>query len=104
MKAFWVGLAATVSILAANSAMADGEEIAKANACLACHSVDKKIMGPAYKEVAAKYKGDKEAKTKLFDKIKKGGSGVWGAIPMPPNPTIKDADLKTVIDWILAAK
>jgi len=71
--------------------------------CQACHTVDKKLVGPSYKEVAAKYSGDAGAAAKLAQKIKSGGSGVWGAVPMPPN-NVPDADLKTVVDWILAQK
>ena len=69
----------------------------------ACHSADKKIVGPSYKEVAVKYAGDSGAHAKLEQKIKNGGSGVWGAIPMPPN-NVPDADLKTLVEWILATK
>jgi cytochrome c len=76
--------------------------LAKYN-CQACHTVDKKLVGPAYEEVAAKYKGDAAAPAKLEQKIKNGGSGVWGAIPMPPN-NVPDADLKTLVEWILAQK
>ena len=71
--------------------------------CTACHSVDKKLVGPSYKEVAAKYAGDTAAPAKLQQKIKNGGSGVWGAVPMPPN-NVPDADLKTLAAWILAQK
>lgn len=71
--------------------------------CQACHSVDKKLVGPAYKDVAAKYASDAGAATKLEQKIKNGGSGAWGAIPMPPN-NVPDADLKTLVEWILARK
>jgi cytochrome c len=71
--------------------------------CQACHTVDKKLVGPAYKEVAAKYAGDSTAPAKLEQKVKNGGGGVWGAIPMPPN-NVSDADLKTLVEWILALK
>ena len=71
--------------------------------CQGCHTVDKKLVGPAYKEVAAKYAGDGSALAKLEQKVKSGGSGVWGAIPMPPN-NVPDADLKTLVEWILAQK
>lgn len=83
-------------------AAAKGETLAKAKGCMACHSVDKKIVGPAYKEVAKKYKGDAKATTQLHDKVRKGGKGVWGQIPMPPQTAVSDADLKTIIAWILA--
>ncbi len=71
--------------------------------CQACHTVDKKLVGPTYKEIAAKYAGDSTALAKLEQKVKTGGSGVWGAIPMPPN-NVPDADLKTLVEWILALK
>jgi cytochrome c len=71
--------------------------------CQACHAVDKKLVGPAYKDVAAKYAGDAAAPAKLGQKIKNWGSGVWRAIPMPPN-NVSDADLKTLVEWILAQK
>lgn len=77
-------------------------EILNKNACLACHAVDKKLVGPAYQEVAAKYKGDANAAATLAKHIKEGSVGVWGQIPMPPNANVSDADIKTVVDWILA--
>ena len=83
---------------------AAGEDLIKKNGCTACHSIDKKLVGPAYVDVAAKYKGDASAPAKLFDKVKKGGSGVWGQVPMPPNPQVSDADLKTIIAYVLALK
>ena len=83
--------------------MAKGEALAKASNCLACHTVDKKLVGPAYKDVAKKYKDDKDAVEKLSKKVKAGGSGVWGPIPMPPNgPKVSDADIKTLVEWVLA--
>jgi cytochrome c len=71
--------------------------------CTACHTVSSKLVGPSYKEVAAKYAGDAGAAAKLEKKVKDGGSGVWGQIPMPPN-NVPDADLKTLVEWILAQK
>ena len=71
--------------------------------CQTCHTVDKKLVGPSYKEVAAKYAGDKAALAKLEEKVKQGGSGVWGPIPMPPN-AVPEADLKSLVEWILALK
>lgn len=83
--------------------MAKGEALAKASGCLVCHSVDKKVVGPAYKDVAKKYRSDKTAVDKLVKKVKMGGSGVWGTVPMPPNsPKVKDADIKTLVEWVLA--
>lgn len=79
------------------------QALAQKSGCLACHAVDKKILGPAYRDVAAKYKGQADAEAKLVAKVKKGGSGVWGPIPMPPmSPQIKDEDIKTLVKWVLA--
>ncbi|MGZ5037998.1 MAG: c-type cytochrome [Usitatibacter sp.] len=89
--------------LAALPALAN-EELAKKSGCMACHAVDKKVVGPAYKEVAAKYKGDKDAEAKLAKKVKEGGVGVWGQVPMPPNSTVKDEDIKTLVKWVLSQK
>ena len=83
---------------------AANEELAKKNACTACHAVDKKVVGPAFKEVAAKYKGDKTAEAKLVDKVKKGGVGVWGQVPMPPNSAVSDKDIQTLVKWVLSLK
>src|SRR5262245_2622816 len=80
------------------------EELAKKHGCMACHAVDKKLVGPSYKDVAAKYRGDKGAEAKLFDKVKKGGTGVWGTVPMPPNAHVPDADVKTLVKWVLSQK
>jgi cytochrome c len=75
-----------------------------ANACLACHQTDKRVVGPSFREVAAKYGADAGAMNKLATKIKQGGSGVWGAAPMPPNPVLSDADLQQLVSWILRQK
>jgi cytochrome c len=80
------------------------EELAKKHNCLVCHTVDKKMVGPSYKEVAAKYRADKGADAKLFDKVKKGGTGAWGQIPMPPNAAVPDADIKALVKWVLSQK
>ena len=105
MRALLIGLFSVMAMASAN-ALADakaGEALAKKDGCFVCHTVDNKLVGPAYKEVAAKYKGDKSAEAKLVEKVKKGGSGVWGQIPMPPNfPQVKDEDIKTIVQWILS--
>ena len=80
------------------------DALAKKHNCLVCHTVDKKVIGPSYKEVAAKYRGDKAAGAKLFEKVKKGGQGAWGQVPMPPNATVPDADIKALVKWILSQK
>jgi cytochrome c len=79
------------------------EQLAQKGLCMGCHAKDKKMVGPAYSEVAAKYKDQKDAVAKLSEKVRKGGTGVWGQIPMPPNGTDKlsDAELKSVVEWIL---
>lgn len=82
--------------------MAAGLSLAKASACLTCHGVDKKIIGPGFKEIALRYKGDSGAAARLTEKVKAGGGGVWGAVPMPPNPQVKAEDIKTLVYWVLA--
>ena len=104
MKIAAVVLAAA-GLLVTGAVQADaGEDLVKKSGCTACHSNDKKIVGPAYKEVAVKYKSDAGAAAKLAEKVKKGGQGAWGPVPMPPNPAVSDADLKTMIAYILALK
>lgn len=80
------------------------DELAKKHACFACHTVDKKMVGPSYKEVAAKYRNDKAAPAKLAEKVKKGSQGVWGNVPMPPNTAVPDADVNALVKWILSQK
>src|SRR5258706_10203005 len=101
MKIALIVGAACAGLMVAGAANAS-LELAQKNNCMSCHAVDKKVVGPAYKEVAAKYKGDKTAEAKLIQKVKKGGAGVWGQVPMPPNATVKDEDIKTLVKWILA--
>ena len=95
---------AAIAVSAAALPATANEELAKKNACTACHAIDKKVVGPAFKEVAAKYRTDKGAEAKLIDKVKKGGVGVWGQVPMPPNATVKDEDIKALVKWILSLK
>lgn len=102
-------LLATAVLLAAGSAQAAldnaaAEAMMKKDGCAACHAIDKKVVGPAYQEVAAKYMGDPKAAAMLIDKVKKGGMGVWGQIPMPPNAQVSDADIKDLVAWILTLK
>ena len=80
------------------------EELAKKYNCLACHQTDKKLVGPSYKDVAAKYAKDKDAVAKLAEKIQKGGTGVWGQIPMPANPQVNADEAKTLATWVLTVK
>ena len=96
MKALVLALAGAAFALPAQA----DEALAKKHNCLACHTVDKKLVGPAYKEIAKKYKGQNVA-AKLEEKVKKGGQGAWGPVPMPPNPAVPDADIKKLVDWIV---
>lgn len=102
MKYFLVA-AIVFGAMISNAALAS-EQLAKEKNCLACHAVENKLVGPGYKEVAAKYKSDKTAEDKLASKIMKGGSGVWGQIPMPANPQVSAAEAKTLVKWILSLK
>ncbi|HNW02381.1 MAG TPA: c-type cytochrome [Burkholderiaceae bacterium] len=96
-------IAIAVAVTAAAPAFAD-QALATAKNCMACHAVDKKLVGPAYKEVAAKYAADKSAADKLAVKILKGGSGVWGAVPMPANAQVNEAEAKKLAAWVLSQK
>jgi cytochrome c len=108
MKAILVSLAGAALLAsgAAHAALdnAKAEAMMKKDGCAACHAVDKKLVGPAYVDVAAKYKNDKNAVATLTKKVKEGGSGVWGQIPMPPNAAAPEADIKELVTWILALK
>jgi cytochrome c len=107
MKRYGTLLAAGLFVASGANAALDNkaaEELMKKDGCAACHAIDKKVVGPAYQDVAAKYKGDASAAAKLADKVKKGGSGVWGPIPMPPNAQVSDGDIKNLVDWILTLK
>ena len=92
-------LLVTVALMS-GSALAD-QALAAAKNCMACHAIDKKLVGPSYKEVAKKYTGQKDAVDKLATKIIKGGSGAWGAIPMPANPQVNEADAKKIAGWVM---
>ncbi|MBE9608603.1 c-type cytochrome [Chitinilyticum piscinae] len=103
MKVMMSLLAAAGVLLAGSAMAANPADLAKSKACMACHAIDKKLVGPAYKDVAAKYKGDKGAVAKLATKIQKGGSGVWGSMAMPAN-AVTDAEAKQLAEWVLAQK
>lgn len=94
---------ASLALTAAHPVLAD-QALATSKNCMACHAVDRKLVGPAFKDVAAKYAGQKDAADKLAAKILKGGSGVWGAVPMPANPQVNEADAKKLAGWILGQK
>jgi len=91
------------SALVAGPAFANADLAQKKN-CMACHAVDKKLVGPAYKDVATKYAGQKDAVDKLAVKVIKGGAGVWGPVPMPANTAVSDAEAKQLVQWILSQK
>ena len=93
--------AAAIATTACAPAFANPDLAQKKN-CMACHAADKKLVGPSYKDVAAKYSGQKDAADKLAQKIMKGGSGVWGAIPMPANPQVSEAEAKQLALWVLS--
>lgn len=97
----WISIAAVALATLSQSAFAS-KELAQKNACLACHAVDKKLVGPAYQEVAKKYAGQKDAETTLAASIKAGGSGKWGPVPMPVQAALSEADAKTLASWVLA--
>jgi cytochrome c len=105
MKKILIAIAALAGIFAGGAAhavdAAKAKQLAQKYNCLACHAEDKKLVGPAYKEIAKKYKGDAGAEAKLIAKVKSGGGGVWGSIPMPPN-NVPDGDIKTIVEWVMS--
>ncbi|NBX56359.1 MAG: cytochrome C' [Betaproteobacteria bacterium] len=96
-------MATLISVALSSAAMAD-QKLAGAKNCLGCHAVGTTVVGPAFKDVAKKYAGDKEAAATLANKIRAGGGGVWGAVPMPANPQVSEAEAKTLTAWILGLK
>ena len=99
--------AAAAATLAAGAHAADAkanEALAAASGCLACHTAEKRLVGPSFKEIADRYRQDKSAETNLMQKVKAGGKGEWGDIPMPPNAHVKDADIRILAQWILSTK
>ena len=105
MKRLLVSIAGAALIAAGGAQAQSADELLKKHGCTACHLIDKKLVGPPYMEVAAKYKGDAKAPAMLMEKVKKGGVGNWGKdIPMPPNPHVPDADIKTMVTYVLGLK
>lgn len=96
-------LCLAVGVLASNGALASAD-LAKSKNCMACHAVATKLVGPAFKDVAVKYAGQKDAEEKMTQKIIKGGSGVWGAVPMPANPQLTEAESQSLAKWVLSQK
>ena len=109
MKARWMSVSAAAVLMFGASQVASADanlDLAKKSGCMACHAIDKKVVGPAWKDVAAKYKGDAGARDLLITKVKKGGKGAWtdvtGGVPMPPySPRVADADIETLVDFIM---
>ena len=99
-----LALIATALAAAASLPAFANEDLAKKKNCMACHATDKKLVGPSYKDVAKKYAGQKDAVDKLAAKVTKGGSGVWGAVPMPANPQVSEAEAKQLVQWVLGLK
>ncbi len=100
-----VALLIAVSGLAAALPAQANEALAKKYACVACHNVKgAKTVGPTYEQVAKKYAGQKDAEAKLVDKVRKGGQGVWGQTPMPPNAAVPEADVRALVKWVLSIK
>ncbi len=99
-----LGLAVLMSTLVVTAPAFADEALAKSKNCLACHAIDKKVVGPAYKDVAKKYTGQKDAADKLAGKIRAGGSGVWGPVPMPANTQVSEAEAKKLSAWVLSLK
>ncbi|MBW7860644.1 MAG: c-type cytochrome [Rhodocyclaceae bacterium] len=97
-----VAVLTAVGLLSAAPAFAD-EALAKSKNCMACHAVDKKLVGPSYKDIAAKYAGQ-DVVAQLVTKVQKGGSGVWGPVPMPPNAAVNAEDAKKLVEWVLTLK
>ena len=97
-------LFALVAIVGLTAPALADQALATSKNCMACHAIDKKVLGPAYKDVAKKYAGQKDAAAKLATKVMKGGSGVWGAVPMPANPQVNEAEANKMVAWILALK
>ena len=104
MKTLITSLFVSAGLLAGAGNALASEALAKKHNCLACHAIDKKLVGPSYQDVAAKYKGEAGAEAKLSTKLKNGGAGVWGQVPMPPNATVPDADIKALVKWVLSTK
>jgi cytochrome c len=103
MKRVFAACAMSAAMALSGAAHAN-EKLAQSSGCMTCHGMDKKIIGPSYKEIAAKYRNDKGAQASLEKKVKAGGKGVWGDMPMPPNAHVKDEDIKTLVAWVLAQK
>ncbi|MSQ04667.1 MAG: c-type cytochrome [Nitrosomonadaceae bacterium] len=103
MKAVWIGIIGVSALLLTGVVQAD-QNLAQSSGCLNCHMVDKKMVGPGFTDIAAKYRGDAGAEASLHGKVKNGTKGVWGPIPMPANTGVSDDNIKILVKWILALK
>jgi cytochrome c len=104
MKPLLVSIVGAGLVASAAAQAQSADDLLKKHACTACHAIDKKLVGPSYVDVAAKYKGDAKAPALLIDKVKKGGVGNWGQVPMPPNAAVPDAEVKTMVTYVLGLK
>jgi cytochrome c len=95
---------AAISAMLFSAGASAQQELAKQKNCFACHTIDKKLVGPAYKDVAKKYENDKDAAPRLAKKVREGGVGVWGQIPMPANPQVNEAESLQLVKWVLSLK
>lgn len=102
MKPIFVAIAALATVFSVSTPVMADMALATAKNCMACHAVEKKLVGPSYKDIAAKYAGQADAVDKLANKVIKGGAGAWGPVPMPANAQINDADAKKLVAWIMA--
>ncbi len=101
-KSLWYAVLLSAGTLLGAGAVQADEQLAMQKGCMACHKIDTKVVGPAYKDVAEKYKGQEGAVEELVKKVKEGGSGVWGPVPMPPNAAVSEEDIETLVKWIMA--
>ncbi|OGA05076.1 MAG: hypothetical protein A3H35_04800 [Betaproteobacteria bacterium RIFCSPLOWO2_02_FULL_62_17] len=105
MRKLLISTAAVIALgLVAGAQAQDAAKLAQDKACLACHQIDKKLVGPSYKEIAKKYAADKGAEAKLMKKVREGGTGTWGQIPMPPNAAVSEKEAQILVKWILSRK
>src|SRR4029453_15802928 len=107
MKRHWIAIPLGLSVAGGAQGQLENaapQPLMKKHGCASCHDVDRKVIGPAFRDVAARYKDDKEAATKLANKVKKGGAHVWGEMAMPPNVLISEAEIKDLVNWILVLK
>lgn len=103
-RILWSGLLVCLSLGVSSSSALASPELAKSKNCMACHAMGNKVVGPAYKDVAAKYAGDAGAEDRLTQKVLKGGSGAWGPVPMPANTQVSEAEARTLVKWVLSLK